>query len=60
MKIYSQTNRHFGLWMDKRKTCLCGSNKGFPTCELGGSAFTMGQTALKAISGKMTKHEKVS
>ncbi|KAJ0834589.1 hypothetical protein HanRHA438_Chr16g0745351 [Helianthus annuus] len=44
--------------MDRRKTCMCGSNRGFPVCGLRGSAFTVGQAALKATSGIMTKHEK--
>ncbi|KAJ0510959.1 hypothetical protein HanIR_Chr11g0546551 [Helianthus annuus] len=44
--------------MCRRKTCMCGSSRGFPVCGLRGSAFTMGQFTVKAVSGKMTKHEK--
>ncbi|MFS7957174.1 hypothetical protein Hanom_Chr07g00663321 [Helianthus anomalus] len=44
--------------MGRRKTCLCGSNRVSQLVGLGGSAFTVGQAALKAASGKVTKHEK--
>ncbi|KAJ0552955.1 putative exostosin [Helianthus annuus] len=44
--------------MDRRKTRACGTNRGFPSCWLGGSVFMVDQAALKAASDKVTKHEK--
>ncbi|KAF5765692.1 hypothetical protein HanXRQr2_Chr15g0706721 [Helianthus annuus] len=44
-------------WVGGKHACV-GLTGVSPLVGLGGSAFTVGQAALKAASGKLTKHEK--
>ena len=44
--------------LDRRSTCLCRLDWVSPLVGLGIRPFTVGQTALKAASSKVVKHEK--